>query len=96
MKEKYVLPNADAESVNRVLKNPITNQPIQRLQCVEACTGCDKLFEDSNLGDVCVAYYNPSERQRLGCALQSNRELTKEEVKKINPLKASKRKKKGK
>lgn len=94
--KKFELPNADVESVNRVLKNPLPNQPIQRLQCVEACTGCDRVFSDSNLGDVCVAYYNPAEKHRLGCALATNKVQDEVAKKKINPLKASKRGKRGK
>jgi hypothetical protein len=45
---------------------------------------------------VCIAYYNPKEKQRLGCALASNKVQEETTKKKINPLKASKRKKKGK
>jgi len=68
----------------------LPNPDVVRSEIVEKCEGCEKVFEN-----VCIAYANPALIQRQGCALQSNKVLTAEEIKKINPLKASKRKKRG-
>jgi hypothetical protein len=51
-----------------------------------------KNASDGNIGDVCIAYINPSVMFRLGpCALKSNKVIETSGKKKINPLKASKR-----
>ena len=77
--KKTVLPNPDAP----------------RAPIVEKCAGCNKIYDDGTLPiQFCISYAVPASRQRLGCPLQSNREMTKEEIKKVNPLKASKRSKK--
>jgi len=62
----------------------------------ERCNGCNKLVEVD--GEIkCKTYPNPAAIwRRGGCALCSTIERIKEEKKKINPLKASKRAKKGK
>lgn len=65
---------------------------IKREQCVEECMGCNKMFSDENIGDVCIAFLYPKEKHRLGqCLLQSNRKIEVIAKKKINPIKASKR-----
>ena len=43
-----------------VLPNPL----VKRDQCVKECIGCDKMFSDENIGDVCVAYINPKGKWR--------------------------------
>ena len=79
------LPNPDA------IREPI----------VPACKGCNKIY-DTTQGltgnfiavdnELCIAYESPAKIQRRGCALQSNREISVKEKKKINPIKWSKRK----
>ena len=70
---------------------------VEREQCIKMCIGCNKMFSDENIGDVCIAYVSPKAAHRLGdCALRSNKEFIAEKEHKINPLKASKRRKKGK
>lgn len=65
---------------------------VEREQCVQLCGGCNKMFSDENIGDVCIAYVSPKAAHRLGdCALRSNKESVVEQGKKVNPLKASKR-----
>jgi len=79
------------------MANILPNPHIKREQCVEQCKGCIRMFSDENIGDVCVSYVNPKIiHEHYGCALNSNKEITAEETKKTNPLKASRRKfKKG-
>ena len=43
IEEKIVLPNPE----------------VKRDQCVKECQGCNKMFSDENIGDVCIAYINP-------------------------------------
>ena len=71
----------------KILPNP----DIKREQCVEQCNGCNKMFSASDIGDVCIAYVSPREKHRIGCPLQSNKVSEVVEIKRINPLKASKR-----
>lgn len=68
----------------------LPNPEAPRLPVVDACEGCSKVYLETN---VCMIYADPSAIQRLGCAF--NYKATEEEVKKVNPLKASKKKKKG-
>ncbi len=85
------LPNPDG------LWDGETKSFIIREQCVQECMGCNKMYSDHDIGDVCIAYISPKAIQyRMGkmnaCGLQSNRELSVEESgKKINPLKLAKR-----
>lgn len=78
----------------QVLPNP----HIEREHCTAECIGCNKIYSDLPLGQcvledhVCIAYISPKALHRRGCPLKSNRELTVEEKKKMNPLKASKKK----
>jgi len=75
----------------------LPNPDAEREQCVEVCAGCNKMFSDENIGDVCVAYISPKAIQRLGgCALQSNKVIVETVKKKINPIKLSKRARKNK
>jgi hypothetical protein len=70
----------------------LPNPDVKREQCVEECIGCNKMYSDSNIGDVCIAYVSPKAVHRMGCALASNKKSEATEgKKKINPLKASKR-----
>lgn len=74
----------------------LPNPEIVRENCVKECMGCDKMYTDIHnpvLEDhVCIAYANPVVLHRRGCVLQSNKvEIEKKKVKKINPIKASKR-----
>ena len=70
----------------------LPNPHIEREQCVTQCEGCNKMYSDENIGDVCIAYFSPKAKHRLGCALQSNRKIEADATaKKINPIKASKR-----
>jgi len=75
------------KSEEKILPNP----QLPREQCVEQCEGCAMIFSDADIGDVCIAYLSPKAIQRRGCALQTNTLSEKEEKKKINPLKLSKR-----
>lgn len=79
----------------KIMHEPATvlpNPDIPREQCIEQCLGCNKMYSDSVIGDVCIAYVNPKISFRLGtCALKSNKELVSSGKKKVNPLKASKR-----
>lgn len=75
----------------------LPNPDVMREQCIPECMGCNKMFSDENTGDVCIAYVNPKAMHRLGgCALQSNKEIEITAKKKINPIKASKRGRRGK
>jgi hypothetical protein len=85
---------------NKVEDKPtfLPNPDALRQPIVEKCSGCNKIFEgyaapeSEILTDVCIAYIDPAALQRRGCCLQSNKfEDKKDEKKKINPLKASKR-----
>ena len=68
----------------------LPNPHVKREQCVAGCQGCNKMFSDSDIGDVCIAYVDPAKIHRLGgCYLQSNKKMAEEEQKKINPLKAN-------
>lgn len=63
----------------------------------EKCKGCNKLVEVKFGIFECKTYPNPAAIwRRGGCALCSTTEIIKEEKKRVNPLKASKRAKKGK
>ena len=71
----------------------LPNPDLPRKQCVIECTGCNKMFSsmqmkvDENgeigdvIGDVCIAYLNPKEKQRRGCGLQSNIVIAEEKKK---------------
>jgi len=69
----------------------LPNPDVERKQCVKECLGCDKMYSDENIGDVCIAYINPKNIHRIGCGLQSNKIIEVSVKKKINPIKASKR-----
>lgn len=69
----------------------LPNSHIKREQCVGECEGCEKMYSNEIIGDVCIAYVSPKAIHRLGCALKTNKEIVIEQEKKINPLKASKR-----
>ncbi len=70
----------------------LPNPKTKREQCIEPCQGCNKMYSDENIGDVCIAYKNPKFIHRLGgCALQSNKVIESIKQKKTNPIKASKR-----
>ena len=59
----------------------------------ELCDGCIKANVKE---DRCVSYAFPENWDRLGgCALKSNKVLDIVKGKKVNPLKASRRKKRG-
>lgn len=81
----------EEEKVVLVLPNP----ELEREQCVKECIGCNKIYSDHDIGDVCIAYFSPKAKQKLGCPLQSNKEIEKVDKKWVNPIKHSKRKKKG-
>lgn len=57
---------------------------------------CSKVYSDDNIGDVCIAYRDPGFWNKKGrCPLNSLNEMLeapKGGSKKINPLKASRRK----
>lgn len=58
----------------------VARKPIDK----EMCKGCNKVFEDS----VCKAYVDPSVlARRGGCALNSNREIAVDNVKKVYKVK---------
>ncbi len=46
------------EKAKLVLQNP----ELPREQCIEECKGCERMFSDENIGDVCVAYLSPKSR----------------------------------
>jgi hypothetical protein len=83
-------------SVSHEKATILPNPQIVREQCTEQCTGCNKMYSDENIGDVCIAYTNPKALHRLGCALKSNKIIEEIKEKKINPIKASKKARKGK
>lgn len=59
----------------------------------EMCDGCIKAITKENR---CKSYDYPENWYRIGgCPLKSNKVLEVSSTKKINPLKASRRKKKG-
>ena len=62
----------------------------------ERCNGCNKLVEVD--GEIkCKTYPNPAAIWKRGnCPLGTHIVKVKEEKKRVNPLKASKRAKKGK
>lgn len=70
----------------------LPNPDIHREQCVKGCDGCNKMYSDNTVGDVCIAYIDPKYWfDRGGCALKSNKMFDDSGKKKINPIKASKR-----
>lgn len=78
----------------------LPNPELERKPCVDECDGCLKIFEREITPpegmilvqeNVCVSYADPKAMHRLGCPMKTNREISKEEKKRINPLKASKR-----
>lgn len=69
----------------------LPNPHIKREQCIEKCQGCNKMYSDENIGDVCIAYADPKAIWRRGCALASNKKTEVSTKKKVNPLKWSKR-----
>ncbi len=80
----------------------LPNPDVERKQCVPECIGCNKMYSDVPLGEsvledhVCVAYINPAVlHNRGGCALKSNKIIETIVKKKVNPIKASKRAKRG-
>jgi hypothetical protein len=74
----------------------LPNPDAPRLPVIEECTGCHYVFMAPNGGpSVCVPYWNPAAKWRLGCPMATNRVVEKVEQKKVNPLKASKKAKKG-
>lgn len=68
----------------------LPNSDISREQCIKECLGCNKMFSDVNIGNVCIAYVDPKIWKGV-CPLQSNKKIETVKGKKINPLKASKR-----
>lgn len=87
------------------LVDQMPNPDIKRFPIVETCLGgyeyetvekgkrIKKITEDCDkiLDGVCIAYQNPAALQRLGCPLGSNKVRTEDEIKKLNPIKHSKR-----
>jgi hypothetical protein len=73
------------------MANVLPNPDVKREQCVNECKGCQKMFSDENIGDVCIAYVNPKAIHRIGCSLKTNKELEYIKAQKLNPIKASKR-----
>ena len=51
------------EEVEKVLLNPhglkYHGEIYQREQCIDKCEGCDRMFSDENIGDVCMPYLYP-------------------------------------
>jgi hypothetical protein len=88
------------------LVDKMPNPNAKRFPIVDACLGgqeyetiekgkrVTKITEDCDkiLDGVCISYENPAALQRLGCPLGSNKIRTEEEIKKMNPIKYSKRK----
>ena len=37
----------------------LLNNDVKREQCVKQCVGCNRMFSDENIGDVCEAYQFP-------------------------------------
>lgn len=76
--------------------NILPKPEVNREQCIDGlCTFegqvCNKVYSDEKNGNVCIAYEKPS-RWIRGCRLSSIVRLTEKQKKKINPLKASRRK----
>ena len=80
-------------AVKKVEEKILPNPELPREQCVEECSGCEMMFSDSNIGDVCIAYLNPKAIQRLGCAIQTNKitETDKKEKIRVGQQKQKKR-----
>ena len=103
-KDVYELPHPEAKrkGVCKGCLGGIEYEVIEKGKKVTKVTeDCDKVFRimdsmdhgnaESNI--VCIAYENPEAVWRLGsCNLASNKVLTEEEKKKLNPIKMSKRK----
>jgi hypothetical protein len=91
--------NSTTNSNNRKDINCMNTLPEVHRECIieGMCTNdtekCKYVYSDENIGDVCRAYIIPATWKRMGgCPLSSIAPIEeKETVKKINPLKASKR-----
>lgn len=73
----------------------LPNPDVPRLPIIDECMGCHYVFTKSDGANVCVPYWNPMAKWRLGCPMATNRAVEKIVEKKVNPLKASKKAKKG-
>jgi hypothetical protein len=66
------------------------------LSVVESCKGCDRISAYAT-GEYCNSYPNPSVKWEFGrCNFATHLKIEKQEAKKLNPLKASKRSAGGK
>jgi hypothetical protein len=81
------------EERSRIKELPNPDAP--RLPIIDECSGCHYVFTKTDGTGVCVPYWNPAAKWRLGCPMATNRVVEKVEQKKVNPLKASKKAKKG-
>ncbi len=43
----------------KIEKKILPNPDLEREQCVDACKGCEKMFSDENIGDVCIPFLSP-------------------------------------
>jgi hypothetical protein len=66
-----------------------------RYAVVEQCEGCFYVFTKDDGESVCVPYYSPAAAWRRGCPMATNQIVEKVVEKKMNPLKASKKARKG-
>ena len=64
---------------------------------VEQCEGCARILVSADAGKYCMMYPNPAAKWSMGaCPSATHKKTVKQEtVQKVNPLKASKRSKKG-
>lgn len=73
----------------------LPNPDAPRLTTIEACIGCFYSFTKQDGSNVCIPYSDPAALWRRGCPMATNIIREKVEQKKVNPLKASKKAKKG-
>ena len=74
----------------------LPNPEAPRLPVVEECTGCHYVFTKQDGAQVCIPYSSPIMMwRRKVCIMATNQVIEKTLEKKVNPLKASKKAKKG-
>ena len=73
----------------------LPNPDAPRLSVIDECADCYYVFTKSDGENVCIPYYNPVAMWRNGCPMATNRVFEKVVEMKVNPLKASKKPKKG-
>lgn len=63
----------------KILPNP----NLEREQCIELCKGCEKMFSDKNVGDVCIPFLSPLAKWKNYRKMNKTIHISKVQSKKI-------------